>query len=1095
MTTSRFLFRARRSGRFCCWIVLLALPVSAAAGSAENPVRMVADQSSPWLLLDDGRPLPTMSNLKRTAAAAPRALARADLDRNGIPDLLVGLDDSGSGRVVVYLGDQQNYPARGATLPFQPALPTVFVPLAPDLIAAGDFDADGCQDVVVAARDDHRLALLAGDNTGALATPVLIDLPGPVTAMATGEVNRRDSLADLVICVGRDENAQLMVFESPQGALRGTPEVHALQATCGSVAIGQLVPGAEREIVVAAGSEVVVVAGRDRKLTWTHQVRDQVPAATTHRFDLAAPVTGIAFGRFSSDNGNQLAVQTSDGKLTLVQSDGTSWQQKQLSTASDGRLLGAARISARPQHELVFDRGSSLQLQNLADNTVGASITKDAAVVAVLPLRLNLDALDDLVVLLQGHTTPQVLTTKSATTFTVNVTDDLYDGICNLAHCSLRDAIREANQSPGLDTIDFSVGYDPIVLSSTMLQINESVVVDGLQGVCPATCHSTEIDASGAGAGAVAILVVGGGTAINDMQIHGADNAAIKLDGSANTVEKCRLGFDRGGNAAANGIGLLLQSSADNTIGGSSSQANIFAGNSGPGIHITNGSASNNNTVTGNYVGTDLSGATDIPNGGVGILLNTLATDNTIGSTAAPNVISGNTGGGIQFGSDSAASLANLVVANLIGVDGDGVSPLPNGGIGILVNAGSSNNTIGGTTTGLGNIISKNLDHGIEIKAQANNTQIQGNIIGLASDGSTSASNSGAGIVLDSADDCLIGGTVAAAGNTIAKNTSWGIVITGSGGDAPTSNTVLRNRIGTDTAGTTCRGNSSGGIRLTGQSNSIGSDVHFHRDRNVIGCNGGPGISLSGNSSFTTSDNVIAGNSIGRVQSGYGELPNAGHGIAINGMVNDTIVGIETSPNIISHNDGAGIVVSGSGGALPEGNRLRFNEIEDNGGLGIDLAWSTDGDGVTPNDGGLDTDTGPNGLQNFPVITDVDKDNDTITVSLESTPNSTFIIDVWIAGTECDPSGHGEAQLDLGASFNLNTGSDGTGAATSGETFLDLTDLLIVAAATNPGDNTSELSECFWEGRGLITHYIFSDGFDSGSLGNWSQAIGDAIVP
>ena len=45
-------------------------------------------------------------------------------------------------------------------------------------------------------------------------------------------------------------------------------------------------------------------------------------------------------------------------------------------------------------------------------------------------------------------------------------------------------------------------------------------------------------------------------------------------------------------------------------------------------------------------------------------------------------------------------------------------------------------------------------------------------------------------------------------------------------------------------------------------------------------------------------------------------------------------------------------------------NTVRGNSIHDNTFLGIDLS----GDGVTPNDP-LDADSGPNDLQNFPVIT------------------------------------------------------------------------------------------------------------------------------
>ena len=63
--------------------------------------------------------------------------------------------------------------------------------------------------------------------------------------------------------------------------------------------------------------------------------------------------------------------------------------------------------------------------------------------------------------------------------------------------------------------------------------------------------------------------------------------------------------------------------------------------------------------------------------------------------------------------------------------------------------------------------------------------------------------------------------------------------------------------------------------------------------------------------------------------------------------------------NVIAFSGIVGVVMLGIGAA---GNTIRGNSIYANGGLGIDL----ESDGVDPNDAG-DTDTGPNGIQNFPL--------------------------------------------------------------------------------------------------------------------------------
>ena len=62
--------------------------------------------------------------------------------------------------------------------------------------------------------------------------------------------------------------------------------------------------------------------------------------------------------------------------------------------------------------------------------------------------------------------------------------------------------------------------------------------------------------------------------------------------------------------------------------------------------------------------------------------------------------------------------------------------------------------------------------------------------------------------------------------------------------------------------------------------------------------------------------------------------------------------------------------------------------------MGIDLSLSFSGDGVTANDGVGDADTGPNNLQNFPVITSAKTGRRATTIkgTLQSTQDGTFTI-------------------------------------------------------------------------------------------------------
>src|SRR6202034_945458 len=91
-------------------------------------------------------------------------------------------------------------------------------------------------------------------------------------------------------------------------------------------------------------------------------------------------------------------------------------------------------------------------------------------------------------------------------------------------------------------------------------------------------------------------------------------------------------------------------------------------------------------------------------------------------------------------------------------------------------------NTIGGTVAGAGNVIGGGGDAGIYVEdyttltpgALATRMLIAGNIIGLAAAGETAAGfgNQYDGIVVDSAPNTTIGGSVAAARNIISNNTN-----------------------------------------------------------------------------------------------------------------------------------------------------------------------------------------------------------------------------------------------------------------------------------------------------------------------------------
>ena len=134
--------------------------------------------------------------------------------------------------------------------------------------------------------------------------------------------------------------------------------------------------------------------------------------------------------------------------------------------------------------------------------------------------------------------------------------------------------------------------------------------------------------------------------------------------------------------------------------------------------------------------------------------------------------------------------------------------------------------------------------------------------------------------------------------------------------------------------------------------------------------------------------NVVQGNFIGTDVVGTAALSNGGNGVFVNAASDNTIGGMAAgASNTVAFNGGDGVFVRTCCALPGTGNAILSNAIFSNTGLGIDL----DPDGVTPNDVG-DGDTGPNNLQNFPVLTSATTGGGSIAVAgdLNSTASTDF---------------------------------------------------------------------------------------------------------
>ncbi len=336
------------------------------------------------------------------------------------------------------------------------------------------------------------------------------------------------------------------------------------------------------------------------------------------------------------------------------------------------------------------------------------------------------------------------------------------DGFCDSDlgtpgnQCTLRGAIEEANARSGPDSISFNLPPTALTIHLTagLPVVTEPAIIDASTqpgAVCPTPV--VELDGSGIGPYENILTLSGGGSTVRGLVIN-------------------RSLFD--------------------------------------GIRITDAGG---NTITCNYIGTDVSGAVSLPNIDAGIRIID-SSDNQIGGTLPTdrNLISGNNIDGIRI--DGPGSTGNRILGNWLGTDATGLLAVGNGYNGVALIDGASANTIGGTEPGAGNVISGNHKNGIGLRREdTTGNIIVGNTIGADVTGATALGNLQSGIVISGSVNTLVGGTSAESGNRISANGEHGVVIRGA---LATGNQLLGNDIGLGLYGFQDLGNGLNGVFITG---------------------------------------------------------------------------------------------------------------------------------------------------------------------------------------------------------------------------------------------------------------------------------------
>jgi CSLREA domain-containing protein/uncharacterized repeat protein (TIGR01451 family) len=392
-------------------------------------------------------------------------------------------------------------------------------------------------------------------------------------------------------------------------------------------------------------------------------------------------------------------------------------------------------------------------------NLDGQIVLVDVGYVPVPPESYDfLTADDGVIATFQGETQPfagyEITYGSTAVTlgplplpFVVNSVGDPGTGSCDLAECTLREAIDAANANPGPDTIEFAIpagqctgpgGACTIVPTFSLPNIDDSLHIDGYSQ--PGAAPSTTGPGSGQGSNA---------------QIR------IEIDGSQLSGSAC-LEFESG-NVRVSGLATFA---------------------CGSGIE-TQGANDDNYEIVGNFLGLRADGSVAPAGQVAGVAVRGGATRIGDGTPAGVNVIAGNSQDGIDINSSNGLGTVEIA-GNLIGTAIDGLSARPNGQHGIrVVTPNSLAVQIGGPGADQRNVIAGNAQDGIRFDCLGAETScfggsfVRGNFIGAASDGSA-LGNIGEGIHITSMDGGLltIGGALPGEKNRIAHNGGNGVLAT-----------------------------------------------------------------------------------------------------------------------------------------------------------------------------------------------------------------------------------------------------------------------------------------------------------------------------
>jgi hypothetical protein len=585
--------------------------------------------------------------------------------------------------------------------------------------------------------------------------------------------------------------------------------------------------------------------------------------------------------------------------------------------------------------------------------------------------------------------------------------------------------------------------------------------------------------------------------------ISGNGGNGIGMYGAShNTVAMNFIGTDPTGTIdlgnGQNGI-LVTSNSLGNLIGGEAvagndptngafvrpPQGNLISGNAANGILI-NGS-STLNQMSGNFIGTDVSGNVALGNDLDGVAIVSANNNSLIGCTQVQdpfiyyNVISGNGGNGLRVKDSNNTTIQ----ANFFGMGANNNTAVGNGLNGVIIEGSSTRTTMGGPIP-LGNVVAANGKNGIVVADKASDFISFNSFVGLGA----FSTNTTFGNALDGMLITSSGALIQIRTNVISSNGGDGIEVSGKAKGVQ----IFQNIIGLNTSGVSAMGNAGSGIKVSGKAKQIVigglTDSFSIIPQNVISANSGNGVALLGkarnieiNASFIGTDihgvaafgNALAGIHVGegskdnRIGSIDPDLTtvvsaNGGNGIEFENTTGNTVIGTLIGTDRFGllplGNSGQGIKLTGSsknaiGGTTPgqPANVIAFNALN---GISVN---SGSGNGIHQN--GI----GGNGSPGI-ILVDGNKGQPAPTLATASIQNDRLIVTGSLTGKRKATYTVEFFASDLNdTSGRVYLGSLTVKADSSGQAVLNFTSDVpplganfITATATDSKNNTSQFS-------------------------------------